>query len=100
MVRNEYPGALVSVMEVSVTPDLGLAKIYISIFNAPSDEKVMEWLKLCAPEIRHQLAVLLRNQVRKIPELAFFSDNTQETAQRIDKLLTDLNLGEQQPDEE
>lgn len=99
-IRNTYPGVLVSVMEVRVTPDLGLAKTYLSIFNAASEEAVMNHLTEAIPEIRHQLAVLLRNQVRKIPELVFFPDNTQETAQRIDQLLNNLDLDEPKAQDE
>jgi ribosome-binding factor A len=85
--RQWFPQVLVTVMEVKLTPDLGLAKVYLSIFNADHPEKVLEQLNSEKGKIRHYLAVKIKNQVRKIPELAFFVDNRLDKAARIDELL-------------
>lgn len=88
--REVFPSTMLSVMEVAVTPDLGVAKVFVSVFNAKSDEEVMRWLNENNGQIRHALAQRIRNQVRKIPELIFQSDKTQETAERIEKLLNQI----------
>lgn len=89
--RNVFPSTILSVMEVKVTPDLSVAKVFVSVFNARSDEKVMSWLNKNNSQIRHALAQRIRNQVRQIPELVFQSDKTQEKAERLEKLLKEIN---------
>jgi len=93
--REEFPHVLVSLMEVSVTSDLGVAKLYVSIFNAKSDQVVMDWLNANKGQIRHALAQRIKNQVRKIPELFFYPDHTQEKAERIEKLLNEIKKDEE-----
>lgn len=93
--REAFPSTMLSVMEVAVTPDLGVAKVFVSVFNAKSDAEVMTWLNSNNGQIRHALARRIRNQVRKIPELVFHSDKTQETAERIEKLLNQIKKDDQ-----
>ena len=80
-------GAMVSVTIVRVTPDMGLAKVYLSIFGSSDKEEVLESIKQHAKEIRYNLAKIVRNQLRKTPELAFYLDDSYDYAKTIDDLL-------------
>jgi len=84
------PGELATIVDVSATADLGLAKIYVSFLNSPDKEKSLEVLRFHQKEIRHQLALVIGKRIRKIPELNFYLDNTLDHAERINKLLKNL----------
>ena len=85
-----FPSTMLSVMEVTITPDLGVAKVFVSVFNAKSDDEVMRWLNENNGQVRRTLALRIKNQVRKIPELVFHSDKTQDKAERIENLLNQI----------
>jgi len=80
-------GVIISVSKVSVTPDLGVAKVYLSVF--PSDKRtvIIEGVTSNAPLIRHELAQRTRNQLRRMPELLFFGDDSLDYIEEIDKSL-------------
>lgn len=80
-------GAMVSVTIVRMSPDLGLAKCYLSIFAPGSDDEHIETIRKHKREIRHVLAGRVRHQLRVVPELAFFIDDSMEYAAKIDELL-------------
>lgn len=80
-------GVLVTVLEVDVTPDLGLAKVYLSFLNSSDKKADLEILRENKSTIRHYLAQKLKNQMRKMPELEFYVDDRIDRAQRIDELL-------------
>lgn len=88
-------GVMVTIMEVRVTPDLGLAKVYVSIFNTDDKERELEILKSNLPQIRHYLAGKLRGQVRKIPEIAIELDERIDRAQHIEELLNKIKKPDQ-----
>ena len=67
-------GAMVSATVVRVTPDLSLARCYVSVFAGPPKEEVLENIKLHASKIRGEVGRRLKNMSR-IPELAFFIDD-------------------------
>jgi len=85
--RSQFPGRMITVTVVRVTPDLALAKVYLSIYPLNPGEKILETLKETAPALRNALARNIRNQVRVIPELAFYLDDSLDYFERIDKLL-------------
>ena len=85
------PGELVTVIEVVATADLGLAKIYISILGSKDKEQSLRTIEFHNKEIRLELARVIGKRIRKIPELNFYLDNTMDHAQRINKLLDDLD---------
>lgn len=84
-------GTMVTVLEVDVTPDLGLAKVYLSFLNSKDKEADLEKLRGHVSTIRHFLAQKLKNQMRKMPELSFYLDNRIDRAERIENLLRGLN---------
>ena len=90
---NHYFGtSLGTITGVSVSPDLGLARIHLSIFPINKAEEVFEHLNSIKSEIRLKLGKKIGSQVRIIPELAFFHDDTEEKASKIDNLIDNLNI--------
>ena len=85
--RNILPGKLITVTVVRVTPDLGLAKVYLSIFPHKPDEDVIGPINEHNKMIRSTLGHNIRHQVRIIPELAFYIDDSMDYVEKIDKLL-------------
>lgn len=90
--RGILGNTFVTVADVKVSPDLGLARIYISILIAPDKKGIIEKINKRKGEIRKALGDKIRKQVRIIPELIFYLDEVEENAQRLDKLITDLHI--------
>lgn len=80
-------GVIISVSKVSVTPDLGVAKVYLSVFPSEKRDAIVEGVKSNATLIRHELAQRTRNQLRRMPELLFFGDDSLDYIEEIDKSL-------------
>ena len=80
-------GAMVTVTIVRVTPDMGLAKVYLSVFGTDDNQKVLKNIQNNAKTVRHELAGIVRNQLRKTPELVFYLDDSYDYAKQIDDLL-------------
>lgn len=80
-------GTIVSVSAVRVTPDLSIAKAYLSVFPSQKANEVMESIKQSAKTIRYELAQKVRFQLRKTPELQFYLDDTLDYLENIDHLL-------------
>ncbi len=81
-------GSMVSATVVRVSPDLSVARVYISIFAAESKEEVLKNIQLHAKEIKHNLSQVVKHQLRKVPELTFFIDDSLDYAEEIENLLT------------
>lgn len=84
---KEMPGTLISVSAVRVSPDLGLAKAYLSIFPSEKGEDILEAVRTNTKAIRYDLGQRVRLQLRKIPELTFYIDDSLDYIENIDKLL-------------
>ncbi len=78
---------LVSVSAVRVSPDLSVARAYLSIFPSEKAGKILENINNSAKTIRFELAKILRYQLRKTPELSFFIDDSLDYIEHIDNLL-------------
>lgn len=88
---NHYFGSsLGTITEVNVSPDLGLARVYLSIFPINQAEKVFHHLNEIKGEVRLKLGKKIGKQVRIVPEIAFFHDDTEEKAGKIDNLISKL----------
>jgi ribosome-binding factor A len=82
----EFLDGLVTVVSVKMSPDLRIAKVYVSIYRSKTKPEIlMKRLNVHAPEIRKRLADDV--DMRHLPELRFFLDDTLETVERIDQLL-------------
>ena len=80
-------GVLVSVSAVRVSPDLSVAKAYLSIFPSERAEELLKNINDQASQIRFKLGTLERHQLRIIPELKFFIDDSLDYVENIDRLL-------------
>jgi ribosome-binding factor A len=80
-------GAMVTVMSVRLSPDLGYARIFLSVFPFERHGEVMASLEDNTRQIRKTLGARLRNQLRIVPELSFFLDDSFEYIDKIDNLL-------------
>jgi ribosome-binding factor A len=80
-------GALVTVTKVAVTKDLQVARIHLSIFGASDKHEVLKRVREKGNEIRYQLGKDMRHQLRVIPVLEFFEDDSLDYIENIDRLL-------------
>ena len=80
-------GVLVSVSVVRVSPDLSVAKAYLSIFPSAKGEELLKAIRANTKAIRYDLGQRVRLQLRKIPELSFFIDDSLDYIEHIDSLL-------------
>lgn len=85
--QDGMKGIIISVSKVHVTSDLGIAKIYLSIFPSENRAGIVEGIQSNTPLIRHEMAKRTRNQFRRMPELLFFGDDTLDYIEKIDKSL-------------
>ncbi len=84
-------GILVSVSAVRISPDLSIAKAYLSIFPSSKAQDILENITRNAKTIRYELAQKVRFQLRKTPELSFYLDDSLDYIENIDKLLNNTN---------
>lgn len=84
---SAFNGALVSVSEVVMSPDLSIAKVYVSIFPSDKAETAMELLNENMSLLRGELGHIMGRQLRIVPELLFFRDGSLDYAEHIDELL-------------
>lgn len=89
---HEASQALVTVTNVRVTNDLGIAYVYLSVLGEEEARRQIAFRRIedLAPQIRHALAQRIRHQVRKIPELRFFLDESQQQAARMEELFDQI----------
>ncbi|MCL2245931.1 MAG: 30S ribosome-binding factor RbfA [Lentimicrobiaceae bacterium] len=78
---------MITVTQTKVTPDLSLSRSYLSIFNAADNEIVMKAIKKNTKDIRYRLAQKIKHQVRVIPQLTFFIDDSLDYLENIENLL-------------
>jgi len=80
-------GTLISVSKVNVTTDLSIAKVYLSIFPNNEAASLLEGIQSNQPLIKHELAQRTRHQLRRVPELQFFIDDSLDYIENIEKSL-------------
>ena len=85
--NSSFNSTIVSVTKVRVSPDLSSAKIYISIFPFKNLQNVFDLVLDKKNEIRNALALLVKNHVRRVPELFFYNDDSLEHIENIDLAL-------------
>lgn len=80
-------GTLITVSTVRVSPDLGIAKVYLSIFPSAKGPELVKAIQANVKPIRHDLSQRVRFQLRKVPELMFYLDDSLDYIENIDNLL-------------
>lgn len=85
--RTLFSTSFVSVTVVRVSPDLSVARAYLSVFGVENKERLLAEINQKSYHIRKKLAARVRNQMRKVPDLKFFLDDSVDYAQNIESLL-------------
>ncbi len=80
-------GVLISVTKVSVTVDLSIARVFLSIFPSEKAQELIEGISSNAPLIKHDLALKVKDQLRKMPSLEFQLDDSLDYIEKIDNSL-------------
>lgn len=80
-------GVMVSVTRVKISPDLSICTAYLSVFPSDRAEEIVDNIRKNDKSVRYELGTRVRNQLRIIPELRFFVDDSLDYIERIDELL-------------
>ena len=80
-------GVLVSVSAVRISPDMSIARVYLSVFPSEKSQEIVKNINDNMKSIRFELGTRVRHQLRIIPELKFFVDDSLDYVERIDELL-------------
>jgi len=85
---NEFAhGKLISITRVRVSPDLSFARIYLSIFPSTNNEDIIQIIQDNSAKIRFELGHKVRSQLRIVPDIAFYIDDSLDYIEKIDRLL-------------
>ena len=96
--NNAQKNLIVSVTKVKVTPDMLQAKAYLSIFPEDKSMIVLKEVKDLANNIKHQLAMRTKNQLRRVPELQFHHDDTASYVNEVEEAFKGKNNPIKNPD--
>jgi ribosome-binding factor A len=97
--RGFLGNVFITIAEVKLSPDLSVAKVYLSLTLAKDKNAVLQNIQHHKSEIRKALGDRIRNQARIIPDLIFFIDEVEDNAQRIENLINSLNIPKEKSEE-
>lgn len=80
-------GKMVSITKVRISPDLSFARIYVSIYPSAGQDEVLKSIQDHSSKIRFEMGQKIRRQLRIVPEIAFFIDDSLDYIDNIDRLL-------------
>ena len=92
---NIIEGGMVSISSVKITPDLLEARVYLSIFNAPDSKAALKKIEDRAWEIKKELASRVKHQLRRIPELKYYLDDTLDHVFKMEELFKQIKKDEE-----
>ncbi len=98
--KNHLGSTFVTITQVRMTPDLGIARIFLSVLVESERKKVLNLLIENKGLLRNLLGKKLRHQIRKIPDLEFFIDDTAEYAAKITEIIDNLDIRPEDDDED
>ena len=93
-------GCLVSIASVKITPDLLEARIYLSLFKAKDPDTILKRIEDAAHEIKRTLATRVKHQLRRMPEIKYFVDDTLEQVFNLEKLFDQIHREEKKKSED
>jgi ribosome-binding factor A len=96
---NMIDGGMVSISSVKITPDLLEARVYLSFFQVADAMKALKKIQEKAGEIKRELGNQVRQQLRRIPEVKYFMDDTLDHVFRMEEIFKKIS-GEKKPDNE
>lgn len=82
-----FKGKMITVTKVRVSPDLSTARVYLSLFPVQDKEEFIDFINSLDGQIRYDLGKRIRHQLRKVPALSFFIDDSLDYIENIDKLI-------------
>ncbi len=85
--KSMFAGKMITVTEVRITADLGQARVFLSIFPAVEKDSFNKTITEHSQHIRYELGIRIRHQLRMVPELQFFLDDSLDYIENIDRLL-------------
>ncbi|MEO8795839.1 MAG: 30S ribosome-binding factor RbfA [Daejeonella sp.] len=88
---NYLPNTMITVTKVRISPDLAVARVYLSFFNSANNTLSLNTIKLHAGEIRYKLGSRIKDQARIVPQLDFFLDDTSDYVERMDKIFDKIS---------
>lgn len=89
---------ILTVSKVAVTVDLSIAKVYVSVFPPNKAEAIVKEIKQLTPKIKHKVAQLTKHQLRKMPDLSFYNDDSMEYIENIEKAVKEKENPIENPD--
>lgn len=92
---NIIDGGMVSISSVKITPDLLEARVYLSIFNAPDNKAALKKIENRSWEIKKELAAKVKHQLRRIPELKYYLDDTLDHVFKMEELFKQIKKDEE-----
>ena len=87
-----FSGTFTTVTYVKMTPDLGIARVYLSFLLAKDNEEALQNVEQHASQIRGELGRAIGKQSKKVPELEFFLDTMQDEVDRVEKLFKNIEI--------
>ncbi|MVZ64971.1 30S ribosome-binding factor RbfA [Sphingobacterium sp. DK4209] len=97
--KSWAPGAFITVTKVRVTPDLSIARVFLSFLNTNTAKADIDHIRTKTNEIRYKLGGRIKNQARIVPQLEFFLDDTNEYVEHMDKIFEEISKEPRQPEE-
>ena len=85
--KNGISNLIISISKVNVTTDLSIAKVHLSVFPTDKAPEILAAIKTNTPLIKHDLAQRVKNQLRKVPNLSFYIDDSLDYIEGIDNAL-------------
>src|SRR6476620_5153914 len=92
---NMVEGGMISISAVKITPDLLEARIFLSLFQLKDPKAILKKIEERAWEIKKELASRVKQQLRRIPELKFFIDDTLDNVFKMEELFKQINRGKE-----
>lgn len=90
--RHLFNGAFITVTSVRMSPDLSIARVYLSFLATPNKDLLLELIQEKGKAIRQQVGDRVRHQLRIVPELHFYLDDTAEYAAKMDAIFANLDI--------
>ncbi len=90
--KEAFGGAFITITDVKISPDLGVARVYLSFLMVEDKEALLETIKDNSKKIRGLFGNRVRNQFRVVPNFQFFLDDTAEYAQKMNELFSNLEI--------
>lgn len=96
--KNGISNLIISVSKVAITSDLSIAKVYLSIFPSEKAADLLNAIKSNSSLVKHELAQRVKNQLRKVPDLIFYIDDSLDYIEKIDNALSGKENPVENPD--